>query len=291
VYCWGFDTYGNLGVDSNYDAPLPQHVMLPLPATKISAGRQHACAVLMDGSIECWGYNGDEELGDGTDNGTSTPVVVVAGMGSGSGSGSATDILPPATDITCGYDQSCALLADGTVACWGANYSGEVGDNFAENTMPTPQVVAGLANVQAVYAQGGTNCALLADHSVWCWGYNGEGEAGVGSTDNQGVPVKALDNVTQLSVGDSEACAIEQDGSLWCWGDNSVGEIGDGTYDQRDAPVKLDLTGVTNVAASDTHVCALSSAGYQCWGFDQWGQLGDGVVDYLTVRGVNLPCP
>src|SRR5438876_262301 len=89
--------------------------------TAVSAGGQYTCVLLRDGTVQCWGRNVDGQLGDGTTAnpstgppGSSVPVAV-SGIRS-------------ADAITAGAYHTCALLADGTVQCWGRNHQGQLGD-------------------------------------------------------------------------------------------------------------------------------------------------------------------
>jgi alpha-tubulin suppressor-like RCC1 family protein len=136
-----------------------------------------------------------------------------------------------------GYEHTCAILHDGSVWCWGYNLDGELGDGTAINkskptkvTLPGPAVqVGGKGVFIAATAYEAHTCALLADHTVWCWGSNDSGELGTGDTAPSPSPVQAnLANVTQIAVGGAHTCAIDTSADLYCWGANSHGEVGDG---------------------------------------------------------------
>jgi alpha-tubulin suppressor-like RCC1 family protein len=277
VWCWGQNDYGALANGNTHHSAVPTRVQgLPGPVRQISAGRLHACAVLTSGPVMCWGYNGDGELGDSTstERHVATPVMGVTA----------------ATAVACGYEQSCAIKADQTVTCWGGNAYGELGNGLTTDSH-VPVVTMTVANATEIEAQGLYTCALQGDQSVLCWGYNGDGELGINTTSSHSTPQMVTNGVAHISNGYGHACVLKTNGEVWCWGENGGGEIGDNSYSQRNAPVKVMITGtVSQVAASNTHTCALVNGGLQCWGQDIWGQLGDGVVDWLTIRGVNIPC-
>jgi len=117
---------------------------------------------------------------------------------------------------------------------------------------------------------------------VWCWGHNGYGQLGDGTTTNRLTPVqvKNLSGVVQVATGYSHTCALKQDSTVWCWGDNYHGQLGDGTVTNRLTPVQVkNLSGVVQVTAGYYHTCALKQDGtVWCWGDNYHGQLGDGTI-------------
>ena len=127
-------------------------------------------------------------------------------------------------------------------------------------------------------------CARKLDGTLWCWGYNTDGELGDGTTDSPkpwAVRVSALGTtVAEVAAGDGHTCARKQDVTLWCWGDNAHGELGDGTTaSPKPSPVQVSAldTSVAQVAAGSYHTCAIKQDGtLWCWGDNQYGQLGIG---------------
>ena len=121
--------------------------------------------------------------------------------------------------IVGGESHSCALLANGTVKCWGDNFYGQLG-NGTDTPSISPVAVTGLANVVAIASGAWHSCALLADGSARCWGYNNDGELGHGSGPHSSTPVvvSGLVNATAITGGAAHTCALLATGTVKCWG-------------------------------------------------------------------------
>ena len=272
VKCWGSNSNGQLGDGTTANRLTPTAVTgLPSDVTAITTGRNHTCALLATDAVECWGYNPDGRLGDGStiDRLTPTPVT-----------GLSSDV----TAITGGTRHTCALLATGAVTCWGDNNVGQLGDNTT-NDRHTPTPVTGLpSDVTAITAGTEHTCALLATGAVTCWGNNASGQLGDNTTANQltPTPVTGLSSdVTAISAGHFHTCALLTTGAVHCWGYNGNGQLGDGTTNDRHAPTPVTglSSGVTAITAETFHTCALLTTGaVHCWGYNGYGQLGDGTT-------------
>jgi alpha-tubulin suppressor-like RCC1 family protein len=247
----------------------------PLTYAAVSAGDNHACALLDDGSVQCWGQNFSGQLGDGTDVDRSRPAAVI-GLGGA------------VAEVVAGDFHSCALIVGGTVQCWGSNSSGRLGDGSNTDSL-TPIAVTGLAG-PAIALEAGKDhtCAIIQGGSVQCWGRNNAGQLGNGSTIDQPTPVQVsglTGPVTALAGGQEHTCALIQGGAMQCWGENAFGRLGDNSTTDSTTPVSvIDLAGtVTAIAAGTFHSCALIQGGaMQCWGFNNFGQLGDGTKTLRT---------
>ena len=176
----------------------------------------------------------------------------------------------------CMLDQSYGL------SCWGANEYGQLADGTTE-FRAAPVLVEELGNQVVESAMGELHaCARERDGSLWCWGFNGSGQLGIGSHAEQHSPVHVMDDVGTFAIGQSHSCAVKTDGSLWCWGSNAFGQLGAGRSVQHQIlpqAVSRMLAGVARVISSSVsaHTCAVKSDGSAwCWGRNAHGQHGDG---------------
>ncbi len=283
VACWGQGTSGVLGNGATTDSYLPAAVPGLSEITAISGGTSHTCALRSDGSATCWGNNSYSQLGDGT---TGQPF-----------SASPVDVegLTGAAAIDGGLYSSCAALGDGSVACWGSNSQGQLGNGRSFGFASTTVEVSGVVDAVSVTAGGSHSCAALGDGSARCWGANGFGQLGNGgSTDtNTPVPVQGLSDVASVSAGERHACAVLEDGTARCWGRGGLGQLGNGAFGDSATPVEVSgLSDAVAIAAGADHSCALLADGtVRCWGDNGSGELGNGttVSSYavpVTVTGL-----
>lgn len=250
--CWGGNEKGQLGDGTTVDRPTPVDVSgLTSGVAAIAAGSSSACALTTGGGVKCWGYNVRGTLGDGTFTDSPTPVDVV-GLASG------------VAAITHGGGHACALLTGGGVKCWGANFSGELGNGLtADSNVPVDVtgLTSGVTAVSSGPGVGTDSCALLTTGAVKCWS---SGIAGVGSTP---YPVSALaSGVEAIAVGRRSATVIVDGAAKLLFLPGTV------------IPVQGLTSGIVEVGGSPAfeHVCALNVAGeVQCFGIDI-AALGEG---------------
>jgi alpha-tubulin suppressor-like RCC1 family protein len=267
VDCWGYNFDGELG-DGTTSGPqicpvnqedipcstTPVAVSGLSGATAVSGG---PCALLIGGTVDCWGDNSNGQLGDGTTTDSSTPVAVSG--------------LSGVTAIASGNGQNCALLTGGTVDCRGWNFTGELGNGTTTDSS-TPVAVSGLTGVTAIGAGDSHTCAVLTGGTVDCWGDNSNGQLGDGTTTVSSTPVSVsgLTGVTAVTGGFNYTCALLTGGTVDCWGSNDNGQLGDGTTTDSSTPVAVSgLSGVTAIASGFSHTCAILTGGaVDCWGSD-----------------------
>jgi alpha-tubulin suppressor-like RCC1 family protein len=195
--------------------------------------------------------------------------------------------VPNVTDcaqIAGGAQHVCVVRKAGTVACWGSNASGQGGQAPAGSpTLTSPTTVAGLGDVAELKAGEKYSCARKNDMTVWCWGDNGFGQLGDGTTSNHATPapVGGLGaDIVEIAAGRFSVCARHANGKASCWGQNDYGQLGNGTTTNSGVPV--DVAGVadaTQLALGITHACVLRRSGVvSCWGGNMNGQLGIGTT-------------
>ena len=184
--------------------------------------------------------------------------------------------------VAAGNAHTVALKSDGTLAAWGWNAEGELGDG-TNTQRHSPVVVSGLSGVMSVSAGAMHTVGLKTDGTVVAWGWNNLGELGDGTTINQLSPVAVLglSGVVAVAAGGSEySLALKSDGTVWAWGDNRNGLLGNGNLTKSLVPVAVPgLAGIVAVAAGGNHAAALKADGtVLVWGWNFYGQLGDGTV-------------
>jgi alpha-tubulin suppressor-like RCC1 family protein len=236
--------------------------------SSVALGGDHTCAVKTDGSLWCWGNNGNGQLGDGYVHYpySNTPFQIIS-------SG--------VSSVALGSYHTCAIKQDGSLWCWGYNGYGQLGDGtFVQKSTPYPVITP--AGALSISVGGSHSCAIKTDGSLWCWGFNSSGRLGNGeSVGSSYLPSQVLppmlSDVSFVSLGGEHSCAVKIDGSLWCWGRNNYGQLGDGTYTNRNTPFQIISSGVSSVALGGDHTCAVKTDGsLWCWGRNNYGQLGDG---------------
>ena len=263
VYCWGWNTAGQLGNNSTVQSNVPVAVttagtpMAGRTIVQVSTGAEYVCAVDSAGLVYCWGSNGNGELGNNSTANSSVPVAVTTAGTPMAGRTIA--------QVSAGLTSNvCAVDSAGLVYCWGFNYTGELGNNSTtQSLVPVAVTTAGTPmagrTIAHVSAGDGFACAVDSAGLVYCWGYGSSGGLGNNSTANSSVPVAVTTagtpmagrTIAQVSAGLSFACAVDSAGLAYCWGNNTYGELGNNSVTQVNVPVavSLDATAPGSVAA------------------------------------------
>lgn len=304
VKCWGRNSFGQLGLgdmerrgdDPNEMGDNLPAVNLGMAATAVTAGENHTCALLSDGTVRCWGYNDSGQLGLGDQNNwgdvpVEKDMFPVVDLGQGA----------TATAIAAGWNHTCARLSSGAVKCWGNNASGQLGLGHSNNMGDEPGEMAALPTVnlgpgltaKAIAGGGQHTCAWLSTNAVKCWGLAAEGQLGldddVNLGDNAGemgsaLPTVPIGSVIAVRAGYAHTCALFASGAVKCWGYNGSGQLGLGNTEDKGnspgematLPAAVDLGGpAIAIALGSYHTCArLTGIGVKCWGNNYYGQLG-----------------
>src|SRR5439155_1100776 len=164
---------------------------------------------------------------------------------------------------------------------------GQLGDGTSGTDRLTPVAVSGGLTFAAVSAgQFYHTCGVTTSAAAYCWGQNGSGQLGSGTTTSSLIPVAVSGGLTfaAVSAGASETCGVTTSGAAYCWGYNGYGELGTGTTTGSLIPVAvsggLTFAAVSVGGAGSTigpHTCGVTPGGAAyCWGYNGYGQLGDG---------------
>jgi alpha-tubulin suppressor-like RCC1 family protein len=282
-------------------------------ATAITLGLDHGCALRRGGTVACWGVVDDGRMGATAERAYKPRVVTAAETVTGLA----------ATQVSAGAGFSCAVRADATVACWGMNAHGELGDGSSSGSL-VPRELPGLDDALEVSAGRTGACVRRRSGEVWCWGarppnpdaatpktwlphavtalsnvrrvaMNGErlcvlrsGGSVVVSTlaaprAEGGAPLGAVD----FACGGNFVCGVRADDTAACSGYSDHGQLGTGDHEQFPTRPVHGLSDVRELAAGDSHVCALLRSGeVRCWGLNDAGQLG-----FDNARRIATPSP
>jgi alpha-tubulin suppressor-like RCC1 family protein len=268
AFCWGYNTYGQLGNGATTNSATPVAVSGGLVFAAVSAGYGfYTCGITTTGAAYCWGGNdGTGALGNGTTTSSTTPVAVSGGL--------------TFAAVSAGSSHTCGLTRNGAIYCWGYNGDGELGNGTTTNST-TPVPVSGALIFTAVIVGVRYSCGLTPDGFIYCWGDNTDGQLGNGTTTGSTSPVSVSGSLTFTTVSTAgvSTCGVTPNGAAYCWGRSPLGN-GTSTNMPTTTPVAVS-GGLTFAMVSGTCGVTLSRAGY-CWGNNQEGQLGNGTTTNST---------
>lgn len=269
LYCWGSDTFGQIGNGGAGGGSTPALATVKQERfTVLSVGHQHACALNLTGTAYCWGNDAFGQLGDDRRGHSTTPIPVA-------------DTTLQFAVISAGGRHTCALTISGAAYCWGDGAQGQLGNGGTLGSeVPTP--VAGGLSFVAISAGGSHTCAIDTVGAVHCWGDNSRGQLGVGvsgGTRLTPTPIPGASGYSQISAAVRHTCGITS-GVAVCWGGSDFGEAGDGNVIPHDVVVPTAVSGAfqaSAIVAGYNHTCAISSVSQLtwCWGSNRFGTLGN----------------
>jgi alpha-tubulin suppressor-like RCC1 family protein len=254
LWCWGDDTFGQLGINSTSPVDTPTQVGALTTWTAVSAGAATVCGIA-GGTLTCWGAGGSGQIGN---NDVLNKLVPTAVSGGGTW-----------TSVSVGDQQVCAVKSDASLWCWGANNVGQLGiGSTVGQKVPTR---VGVANDWTQVSAGGvSSCGIRTGGLLFCWGGNTNGQVGDGTTSPRTSPVQIGASKVWKQVAttgysnypdDAHGCAVASSGttgSLWCWGGNTVGQLGIGSTTQALTPTQVGASiGWGSVVVADTQTLAL----------------------------------
>ena|GEM_PF-678465 len=321
--CWGAGFNGQLGNGSFNNSNTPVQVSNLDSIHQYSIGQQEGCVVQDDSKLKCWGGNDNGQVGDGTFLNRATPVEIHLPNASSSLSFSLLvsgdlaqcgrredgrnfcwgrgdrgtigngykytqtvpiEILNNFIHFSLGFIHTCGSTIDGDVWCWGANGNGQLGPNTPLlHDNPNPVQVSGVSNAIDLAASAESNCALIDDHTIRCWGDDFLGQLGDGTYNPSATPVtiQGINNAIQIasSAKSEHFCAVLQTGEVACWGSNSHGQIGINPNTIAASSFPTIIPGISNavqVSVGGEYTCVLLQSGIiKCLGNNTNGQLGN----------------
>ncbi|TXD37900.1 hypothetical protein FRC96_08020 [Lujinxingia vulgaris] len=254
---------------------------------EVSAGANHSCGILDDGSLWCWGNNSSGELGVGDSNQRNVPTRVGDALWQ---------------RVAAGGQHTCGVQVDGSLWCWGSNGAGQVAPQISgSGSFMAPERVGNEANWTQVAAGDAHSCAIDSAFGLDCWGRDETDQLGPGPTSEGRVQVTldgGIDAFVAVDAGAAHTCAVTQENANgWCWGNAANGRLdgipasGSGVSEVGN-PVSTSIYETLLITAGGSHSCATVEVSGDmkpyCWGNSTSGQLGH--TDSTFVAAVsNLP--
>ena len=238
------------------------------PRNAIAAGDQFTCVLTVQAAAECWGANDAGQLGRGTRDSIGSPAAVVGGR--------------QYTQIAATMSTACAVAADGSAWCWGAN-AGRFGSGDTTSSA-VPVAVSGGLHFQVLGGAGAAFCGLTTENVIYCWGSNNNGQLGNGSSLTTRslipVPVSGGQSFSGLTSALWASCGITSSKTAFCWGANSLRQLGIGnatTSVVTPTPIAGGLS-FSDLKLGSATSCGIAAGTTYCWGTNFFGSLGNDSV-------------
>ncbi|MGI6524745.1 MAG: hypothetical protein ACOX2O_05550 [Bdellovibrionota bacterium] len=275
----------------------------------VSASLNNTCGVTTDSNknVYCWGSNEYGQLGNGSAEDSSVPVMVKGGEQGGA-------FLNGVSQVAAGYYHTCAVTTGGELYCWGSNYFGQLGINSTlDQTIPVRTlkgeqggVGTYLEDVSQVSTGKYYTCAVTTGGELYCWGYNTFMQLGINVFEfEKTTPARVikgeqvssgtyLEDISQVSAGEYHTCAVTTQGELYCWGLNFTGQLGINSrrtilgtparvLKGEQESSSLYLEDISQVSGGSEYTCAVTTGGeVYCWGLNN-GQLGINSTDNQSI--------
>jgi alpha-tubulin suppressor-like RCC1 family protein len=264
---------------------------VPACTKAIATGAQHSCAIRSDGTTWCWGRNDFGQLGDGTTDDRTTPVMVQAPRGT------------TFTAIAGGLDHTCAIDTARQVWCWGSNNLTQLGNTKVGAASKLPVMVQDVKAATQI-ASGDSHTCAVTETGMQCWGSNNVGQIGNHSTNLSCPPVEPLltaagaGPVVAIGASGNTTCAADAT-KMWCWGSDGNGQFGNGSppdanaATKHDMPVASGFANVSQIAVGGSATCVIdTSHTIWCAGRGGRGELATGATADVTTPmpiAFNLP--
>ncbi|MDQ5921040.1 MAG: hypothetical protein QG673_1096 [Pseudomonadota bacterium] len=312
AYCWGYGKNGEIGNGSNSNQYVAKLVSLTDDSNiiDIAAADDTICIAnnkSSGGNAYCWGYGANGQLGNGDIKNSNTPKQVLL----------FNDVF---TKLVATSETFCGLVSSGTIYCWGHGEHGEIGDgNGVSTSIPKPINASGIKFTSLMVGGTDTFCANSTGGVLYCWGYNGSGQVGSGSSSSSSSIIKSPEKVgnnfkliTNLSLFGGGSALTATDGNFCgitspsyyvsCWGLGVKGQIGNGSYTNQSLPQQAKagpgaFSGMTffDIAGGESSICAVGGDYHiYCWGYGSQGQMGNGTSGNAAEKNslylpVNMP--
>ena len=267
IFCWGTNSFGQIGNYTGYSQDAPMEISNPDSFTnwvEISAGESHTCAYNDQNSVFCWGLGSLGQIGNGKTGNSMVPTPVNFGT---EGNISA---------IESGTHHNCMIVDHEEVWCWGWNGWGQLGTgSFEEGLLPKKvQLPAEVSLVELVLGPR-SSCVLTSANKSICWGQNSAGQITDSGPEAVNTPTSLdFEFALNIFIGNDNICVLAQGGRILC-----EGEIGGQFLDYSN--------GVRQGSSSSDYLCLLGDSGTtSCY---YWSNGSTVLEIWLGIGRISIP--